>query len=237
MHRFRWMVVSLLLVVVLMAAEVFIIKSASKYEPQVDVVFAKTRIAEGTSLSADLAEIRKVGISNAHRQSIRNIGDLEGRKAGMDIEAGEMLLSAKLRPEGMEAIKVRDRSKRLFSVEFKGDQANGWWLMTDQQVDIIFIPNEMMNGRITASPPAAEGAKPNPAIDGGKSGSLAVSGVLRLRNIRIAAMMDDRGQLLKNTGRQTLPKYISFEVTDAQADFLAYAKGAGRLELALIPDS
>lgn len=216
MRRFGSLLAVFTLVLLLVITEIVIIKSASKYEPQISVVFAKTRIPERTVITPDMLELRDVNVSYVHRMSLRNISDAAAKRAGMDIDAGEMVLSGKLKPEEMEVIEVKDRNKKLFAVEFKGDQANGWWLMTDQVVDIIYIPNE------------------NP-VNGTAPGNKVRDDMQVLEDIRIAALIDENGKLLKNKDRTSLPRYISFEVTDEQVGFLAYAKGHGRLELSVVP--
>jgi hypothetical protein len=60
--------------------------------------------------------------------------------------------------------------------------------------------------------------------------------VIRIKHIRIAALIDDKGSLLKNEKRVTLPRYISFEVDEKQDEFLAYAKTNGRLEISAEPE-
>lgn len=216
MKKVSFIILTLVLAVILLAIEVVIVKSASKYEPESSIVFAKTRIPENTVIQEAMLLEKKVNISMIHRQSIRNIRDAIGKRARIGIEEGEMILTGKLsRGDEMEEIEVKDKNNRLFSVEFKGDQANGWWLMTGQYVDIIFIPNEKARGQAVQQQ--------------------VVTSIQRLRNIRIAALIDEKGKLLKNYGRSTLPKYISFEVTDEQCEFLAYAKSNGRLEISVIP--
>jgi pilus assembly protein CpaB len=218
MRRFNLSIAAILLVFVLVVVEVVIVKSASKYEPQLGVLYAKVKIPEKTVVTAEMVEIKKVGISFVHRQSIRDVRNAAAKIARMDIEAGEMILSSKLGSSEMEEIVVKDKSKRLFSVEFKGDQANGWWLIADQNVDILFVPNEMPGEGQTVP-----------------AGNTSPGSVQILKDIRVAALIDDKGKLLKNTERAVLPKYISFEVTDEQASFLAYAKSNGRLEISSIP--
>ena len=227
MRRLGIIAAAFLIVILLVVAEIIVIKSATNYEPLSDVVFAKVKIPERLKITADMLEVKKIGKDLAHRLSLGNIQDAVGREAGTDIEAGEMVLSSKLGYEGMEKIKVKDKSKRLFSVEFKGDQANGWWLVTDQHVDIIFVPdkNAQMSG-------AGNGQQKN----GDAAANTTGGRVQKLKNIRIAALIDENGRLLKNKDRTSLPKYISFEVTDEEVDFLAYAKGGGRLEISVIPE-
>jgi hypothetical protein len=230
MRKLGSIIITLSIVVILVIIEIIIIKGASRYEPQTDIVFAKVRIPEKTLITMEMLEIKKININMAHKLALVNIKDALGRPAGMDIEAGEALLSSKLGYEGMEKIVVKDKDKRLFSVEFKGDQANGWWLMADQLVDIIYVPdtkNEQDTGR-----------ESNSITDDSQDISQIKieNKILKIKNIRIAALIDGDGKLLKNKDRNTIPKYISFEVSQEEADFLAYAKGNGRLEISLIPD-
>jgi len=58
-----------------------------------------------------------------------------------------------------------------------------------------------------------------------------------LSKIRIAAVIDDSGNILESGEYENKPRYISFEVNQKQAEFLAYAKSNGRLELSVIADS
>lgn len=221
MRRFGTIALAFLLVIILVVVEIIIIKGASNYEPVAEVVFAKSGIPEKSEITADMLEVKKIGIRMVHRSAVRDIAEAAGKRAAMDIEAGEMMLYGKLGYEGMEPIEVKDKSKRLFSVEFKADQANGWWLVADENVDIIFVPSK--------NALSAEADSENAESNNG------VNRIQKLHNIRIAALIDENGRLLDNKSRNTLPRYISFEVTEQQADFLAYAKGNGRLEICAIP--
>lgn len=235
MRRFYSVLAVFVLVIILVVTEIVIIKGASRYEPQAEVVFAKVKIPERTQITSEMLEIKKVARSFAHRMSLKDTADAAGRYAGVDIEAGEMILSGKLNDGGQEAVEVRDIGKRLFSVEFKGDQANGWWLMPDQRVNILYIPDERRIAIETGARPE-NGEKA--ATDGTAEADAASmrDRIQVLENVRIAALIDENGVILKNAARASLPRYVSFEVTDEQAGLLAYAKGHGRLELSVIPD-
>lgn len=235
MRRFGSLLAVFILVLLLVVTEIVIIKSASKYEPQVRVVFAKTRIPERTVITPDMLELRDVDLSFVHRLSLRSISDAVSKRAGMDIEAGEMVLSGKLKSEEMEIIEIKDRNKKLFSVEFKGDQANGWWLMTDQKVDIIYIPDEDPVNSAAPNTGAVQGNE-DPAAVRVEGNEDFPDKIRVLEDVRIAALIDENGKLLKNNGRATLPRYVSFEVTDEQVGLLAFAKGHGRLELSVVPN-
>ncbi|MCR4435040.1 MAG: SAF domain-containing protein [Clostridiales bacterium] len=246
MKRINLILVTLALAAAFLGVEIAVVKSAAKYEPEISVVFAKKRIAAQTEISADMLYEKKINVSLAHRLSVKSIKDLEGKKAKTDIEEGEMVLNSRIGgADEMEEIKLEDKNNRLFTVEFKGDQVNGWWLATGQRVDILFVPDEKVK---PLSP--VQAASKGPAQESGQEGigaaayaqppfcdvaPLREGGLQRLNNIRIAALIDEKGSLLKNTGRETLPKYISFEVTDKQDEFLAYAKSNGRLEVSALP--
>lgn len=225
MRKFSAVFFTLLLVVVLLAVEVVIVRSASKYEPVTTVVFTKAAIPEGTEIEREMLTVREVSLGLAHKKALRDPGEAVGKKAMADIESGEMLLDSRIgTEETMEPIMVENKGSRLFTVEFKADQANGWWLMVGQCVDIIFVPQDRNEdtGRTD---------RENGTGDGN------YGGIIRLNNIRIAALIDEKGALLKNSGRDTLPRYISFEVDGGQDQFLAYAKSNGRLEISAIPEA
>lgn len=214
MKKINLILLTVLLVIALLVVEIIIVRSASEYEPEVEVVFAGVKITEGTPITPDMLIKKKISLSYAHKQSVRKIEEAANKKAKVDIEEGEMLLIGKLDDiNEMDQIVIMDSSKKLFSVEFKGDQANGWWLKAGQLVDIIFVPNEKGNM---------------------EAGGVQKS-VEKLKNVRIAAIIDEKGRLVKDTEGTALPRYISFELSDDQCDFLAYAKGNGRLEISVIP--
>jgi Flp pilus assembly protein CpaB len=227
MRRSGFILTAFILVILLVAAEVFIIRSASNYEPKFRVLFAKEKITARSRITSDMLEFRNVGLSFVHSQSVKSLDQAVSKTARTDIEKGEMILSSRFNADDTDLIEVKDKNKRLLSVEFKGDQANGWLIRKDQFVDILFIPNEKNTGQADMSAVVTDSLFPGKTDFNGK--------VRILNEIRIAALVDDRGKLLENSKGAALPKYVSFEVTNEQADFLAYAKSNGRLELSVIP--
>lgn len=223
MKRYGWIGGAFLIVVLLVAVEMTIISNASGYETKEKVVFAKVYIDKNTVITGDMLELREVSAAMVHPDALKNNDAAVSKRAGMDIEAGEMLLEAKLLSHGRGIIEAEDKSKRLFSVEFEGGQANGWQLADGQYVDIIYVPHD---GEKQNQPPASEGA----AAAAPSSNSVKV-----LKNIRIAGLIDEDGELVDISEPKSAPRYVSFEVTEEQAVFLAYAKKNGKLELSCIP--
>lgn len=212
-----------MIVVLLVAVEMAMISNASGYEVKEKVIFAKVHIDKNTVITADMLELREIGASAVHPDALKSKDDAVKKKSGMDIEAGEMMLEAKLSSVGREIILVKNRSNRLISVEFEVDQANGWQLAEEQYVDLIFVPNQ------------SEQQKQPPGAVGMSAMAPATYGVKVLKNIRIAGIIDKEGKLVDILEPKDIPRYISFEVTEEQADFLAYAKNSGKLELSCVP--
>lgn len=223
MKRYAWIAGALLIVVLLMAVEMTIIANTSGYEAKEKVVYAKVHMDKNTVITGDMLEIREIVTGMVHPGALETIDAAISKRTGMDIEAGEMLLKTKLLSGEHCLIEAEDKSKRLFSVEFGADQANGWQLADGRYVDIIYVPNnsEQQNQQFAA---------------GSDRAALPVPGNVQvIRNIRIAGLIDEEGKLVDISKSKGTPRYISFEVTEEQAVFLAYAKRSGKLELSCIP--
>ena len=225
MRKIRWVLATALLAVILLAAEIVLVRNTAQFQPETWAVFAKTGIAQGIRVKADMVELRKIPVGLLHKQSIKTMDGIVGKYTKAEIVCGEMVLQSRLCPGDEEEIQIRNKDCRLFSVEFKGDQANGWLIRPDQYVDILFVPDERFYLQTKPEAPA-ESAGRIMSPDGRVS---------RLQNIRIAAVIDDRGRTIREHDGTSLPKYISFEVTKQQDELLAYAKSRGRLELSVIP--
>lgn len=233
MRRTKVFTISIILAIVLIGIEVILIRSASNFEPEVRVVYAKTFIAEKTIIEPDMLAIRSIPVKMLNRQSVFSIEDVAG-KAVIDIQNGEQLLKSKFSSKYDTAdIKVLNKNNRLFTVEFKIDQANGWQLKADEYVDILYVP---ISNNSNISTEANKHNIDTYSNEANKHNINTYSNeVVRINNVRIAAVIDEFGNLMDNTTRTSVSKMISFEVNTKQDAALAYAKGNGRLELSLIP--
>lgn len=210
MKRTKLIIITVILSMVLLAAQIYIVKAGSEYEAKVKVAFAKGYIPANTEITEDMLEMGEVNIGLTHLKSVTNAEKLIGKKTKMDIEAKEMILESKIYKENelMEKIAVKDDNNRLFTLELKGDQVNGWWIEADQYVDILFVPTQKPEERK----------------------------VERIEKVRVAALITQEGRLIKNSNdRNVIPKYICLEVDTKQDELLAFAKGNGRIELSVIP--
>ncbi|HEX2945143.1 MAG TPA: SAF domain-containing protein [Clostridia bacterium] len=223
MKRFGWIGAALVIVVLLVAAELAIVTNAAGYDKKEKIVFIKADIPAGTLITADMLELRETDSSAVHPDAVGNTGEALGKRPTIDLVEGEMLLKARLSINGRNIAKAADKSKRLFSADLKIDQANGWQFSERQFVDIIYIPNP---GEENEQTPQAEGVSIVPP---------APNGVRVMKNVRVAGIMDEDGQLTDVAEEGKIPRYVSFEVTQEQAVFLAYAKSNGKLELCCIP--
>ncbi|NLC68279.1 MAG: hypothetical protein GX754_05735 [Clostridiaceae bacterium] len=259
MKRINVLVLTIVLAIILLIAEIIIIRSVPGHEPVTTVVFATRKIIAGETFTGDMLGIKEISLDAAHEKSIKNKNELIGKVAITDIEKDEVILESRVTStENTEQIEIIDKNNRLITVEFKIDQANGWQLKEGQYVDIIFIPSdkndEMAISLVTAINKniGEDGSKNDSGVNsseingngvdaqkrgqnGGIIQDVTGTGVYRIRNIRVAALMDEKGRLIRNNKNEAIPRYISFEVNDKLDEFIAYAKGNGRLELSVIP--
>lgn len=223
MRRFGWIATALAIVVLLIALEVVIVANAAGYEKKGKVVFAKTRIEKNTVITGEMLEVKEIGAGLVHPKALGAKNEAVSMRAAAGIEAGEMLLKTRLSSVVYDIIEAKDKSKRLFSAELEADQANAWQLAEGRHVDIVYIPN---NGNEQEKPPEAEGVVDVPP---------ASNGVRLLKNIRIAGIIGEDGKPLDMSEQDRIPRHVSFEVTEEQAVFLAYAKYKGKIVLCGIP--
>jgi len=223
MRRYGWVGGALVIVILLVVIEMTIISSAAGYETKERAVFARTDIKQDTVITQEMLEIREVAGEAVHRDAVRSIEEAVNMRAASEIYSGEMLLRPRLTKEAANGIEALDKSKRLFCVQLKADQANAWQLKKGQYVDIIYVPN---HGLQDAAPEAAGVLSVHPAG----------SGVKLLKSVRIAGLVDEDGRPADSDESDDLPQYVLFEVTGEQAVFLAYAKRYGSIELSSVPD-
>lgn len=219
-----WIGAALVIVVLLVTAETAIISSASGYDAKEKVVFTNRSIPVNTVITADMLETRETGSSTVHPDAIKSINEALGKRTTADLVRGEMLLKPRLSADVRKIAKAEDKNKRLFSLELKTDQANAWQFSDRQFVDIIYVPNQ---SGMKEQPPQAWGVTEVTPASGG---------VRIMKDIRIAGIIDEDGKLPGQSDSEKMPRYVSFEVTQDQAVFLAYAKSNGKLELSCIPE-
>lgn len=214
---------ALAIVALLLALEVVIVANAAGYEKKEKVVFAKAKIDKNTVITAEMLEVKEIGSGSVHPKAVRTKDEAISMRATVCIEPDEMLLKTRLSPVVYDIIEAKDKNKRLFSAELDADQANAWQLAEDRHVDIVYIPN---SGNEQEKPPKAEGIF---------DVSPAASGIRLLRNIRVAGIIGEDGKPLDMSEEDRDPRYVSLEVTEEQAIFLAYAKYKGKIVLFGIP--
>lgn len=238
MSKIKKLIMVAFLILLLLTIEVVVVKSASQYEPKINVVYAKTDIAANTLITKDMITIKTISLSMVHIKAYRSIEELIGKTAKVDIVSGEMILSGRIgKLDERTEIKVLDKNNRLFTVEFKPDQANGWWLLVDQKVDLIFVPTSASAGGVNVPLDILKPTNPDTITATMSTGTkLAQTGVKKLENIRVAAIIDEDLKQLSNETRSSKPQFISFEVTKEQDEFLAWAKGNGRIEISVVPN-
>lgn len=225
MKRRTIYIFTILLAVILLAVEAYIIKVATNIEPEIEVVFASKKIPAKAIITADMVTVKKIDISLATIQTVRSLNQVIGKASTTEIENGETIKSFRIAdPLSLKEIKVLDPDNRLMSVDFKADQVNGWYLSAGDHVDIHYTPNAAANinedRRDQITDPFQRSLLEFHVFD----------------NVRVAGILDDKGQVIQEITREQLPKILSFEVTKDIAKFLAAAKTTGKIEISVIQD-
>ena len=239
--RIRLLIAAFLLGVVMLAVEIAIIKNAAVKKEMVKVLYTKTQIKQDTLITEDMVDFRDININLIHKFSIRDIGLISGKVAAVQLEEGEMLLSARLKnKEETELTKLLLPGFRTFTVEFKPDQANGWQLARGQPVDLLFIPEKRLMGdeqknleetlnAVNSRISCIKTVFPDAGI--GNRIIISPDGIVRIKELKIAGIIDDKGKLAGKDEKTGLPKYVSFEVNSGIDEFIAWAKQNGTIEI------
>lgn len=241
MKRPKTLVIAVILLIILLSAEVFVVKKLSNYEPKIKVIYAKTNIPAETLITKEMLIEKEVSISLVSLKAIKDKAEAVGKMARIDIEEMEVVTNSRLMEKIEEKkIDVMDANNRLFTVEFKADQINGWWV--EDKVDIIFIPDSIISTYLidknTDNTKVNAEEKENKSDDKNENTSLKslynLEGIIRLENIRVAAIIDENRQLIEKIEDTTYrPILASFEVSTMQDEFLAWAKHNGKIEVSI----
>lgn len=202
------------------------IKVVSNVQATTNYVYANVDIPKNTTITADMIEARKKTISFGQKYSLISLNDAIGKVTKVDIFKDEMLLSSRLSTaDEVKELSLKNADNRKFTLKFETDQAVGWCLDVDQYVDMLFVPN-----------PAAQYDQkvPSEPVTSYSTTNYDKSKIVRLEKVRIAGLVDESGQLIRDRSSSIMPKYIVFEVTEEQDSFLAWAKGNGRIELSAV---
>lgn len=224
MNKQKTLIIAIILLAILLSAEVFVVKKASDYEPKIKVIYAKVKIPAEIVITKDMLVEKEVALSLVNINAVKDTAEAIGKAAKFDIEEMEMITSSRLMEKTEEKrIELLNINNRLVTVKFEPDQVNGWWL--EDIVDIIFIPNEN-------SAPKPEMAEDMQQSDTSEKVVYDSFGIVRLENIRVAAIIDENRQLIEDIEDMTYrPILVSFEVNTEQDKFLAWAKYNGKIEV------
>jgi pilus assembly protein CpaB len=209
-RKIRLIIINAAILAFLIIFEIVVIRSMTGGGATTQVVFVKEKISAKSIITADMLEVKRIDTKLVNGSYVISAAEAVGKRVIHDMAAGEILFISGL-SNGMPSnnLEFENPDNRLFALELKGDEANGWWLDAEQRADIIFVPgNEKSTARANT-----------------------------LENIRIAAILDEKGNIIEYSSRVAPPRYVCLEVTADQAEFLAYAKINGKIELAVRSDT
>lgn len=215
MKRTKIFILSILLLIILLFAEGYLLKKASGDDYSVKVIFAAKNIEQGEVITQEMLKETDIPSNMVHSDYIKSVDYIIGKNALIPIQKDEMILKQKIgKYEDENIIWVLEEDNRLITIKFTTDQANGWILKKDMFVDIIYIPSRQTvdDDDIIKTDKSIL----YPDID-----DASYLMTKRVKNIRIATVLYEKEE----------PVYIMFEAPIDVIEFLAYAKGNGRLEI------
>lgn len=211
MNKIKIILGAIFLTIILLAAQFLVFRMLTGKEGMIPVLAAARDISPGEIITEDLVcetEIVDFGLTGEFPS---RPDEIYGKIATDEIYQGDVVTLKRLGDNSeRENTELFGEDTRFITIEFKPDQANGWFIENGSFVDLLFIPDK------TA----------------GKTGSEEVS---RINNVRVAYIINDKGGLYNKEEPGPVPKYVSFEINNKLDEILAYAKANGRIEISVIP--
>jgi pilus assembly protein CpaB len=127
-------------------------KSAN--ETMVDVVAAKQPIKRNQQIQSGMLEMKQVPSLGLHPQAVKSVKEVEGKFADADIEAGEVLLSHRIKASADEAVVVSKKVRngyRAVSVGVNLVQSVSNLIEPDDDVDVIVTVPPKDDARLESS--------------------------------------------------------------------------------------
>ena len=121
-------------------------------ENMVEVVVAKEIIRENQLITASMLEVTEMPQQGIHPQTIQSIGEIDGQFATADIEAGEPLLSHRLKSSKDETVFISRKVQegyRALSIDVNFVQTVSNLIEPEDYVDVIFSETVKVNGEDT----------------------------------------------------------------------------------------
>lgn len=227
----------IILFFIIMTGSGLYIKFVSSFEPKITLVYAKTDIPNKTLITADMVEEKEVPLSSNNKYAIKSKNDVIGNKSVAPIFQDELILSTRYsKPDQVNGVNIKDKNNRIFTLDLKADEANGWQIHEDSYVDLIFVPNPTQK----QNPIPSSSASYNNTLPP-QQGQMPISAtnfdesqIVRLSKIRVAAIIGENNQVIDpSKDKDIIPKYVSFEVTTNQDTFLSWAKQYGHINVSL----
>jgi len=121
----------------------------------IQVITAQESIEENQIITEDMLKVVEVPESNVHQMTVRDMSEVEGKHASTLIEAGEVILSHRLKSEEEEtqlvSRKVQD-GYRAVSIGGSNIQLVTNLIDPGDYVDVIYTPHEVDENEESPSP-------------------------------------------------------------------------------------
>jgi pilus assembly protein CpaB len=206
------LIILVIIVVILLAVQSYLVRQASNIDAKVTVYVATTDIEANTLIDDKMLRATQRNLIDVPLNYVKSKSDIVGKFAVNNIYRNEELLTNDLKIYKDDFFfNLENTNNQFMSIAFNSDAANGWRLMKDQRVNIIFSPYQVSEGSVLSMPRVIE-------------------------NIRVVDILSEtlKSYNINSNEEMGVPKYIIFEVTPDIAEYLTHVKDKGRLEISVL---
>lgn len=209
------LLVIILLVAILLGIQSYLVRQASNIEAKATVFVATMDIKPNTEIKEGMFRATQRDLTDLPLDIVKSKESIVGKFASQNIYKNEELLSKDLKVYKDDFFfNLENNNNQFISIAFTADAANGWRLMKDQRVNIIYSPFQR--------------------VDGSEYQASRV-----ISNVRVVDIITEtlKSYNINSNEDVGIPKYIIFEVDPATAEYLANVKDKGRLEISLLSEN
>lgn len=209
-RKIKVIAICLILIALALIVEIVLIKKSVKFEASVTIVTLNQDVEKFALITEDMLVYKDLKFTDLINGAVKNKEDIINKYAKTNLFKNEQLLLDRVSTDKINHGNRPDKKdKRYITLNFEPQEANGWILDRNQIVDLVYLPR---------------GFRENENQDG-KTVDL-------FKDVKIISILDE--QLLDVTDytvRDTIPKYISFEVNKDYAEKIIFAKNNGTVEV------
>ena len=209
MTRRKQVLIAALAAAVLLSVSYLAVRPAA--EPAgVPVPVLVADVPEGTAIEASMLALVRMSAERVPPDAVLSVEEAVGLRAAVPLFKGETLLRGRIAAEAKGLPHPgAETGRRIYALALKAEDAGGWWLSEGSRVDVHLLPVR------------SDGAGTQEVLAG----------------IRVAGLMDNKGNRLGSGSEGAAPSILCLDVDAAQAYRLAEAEAEGRIKVVIVNET